>query len=212
MSIDDFINIKKKPLTLKDRAALYNSTFYPFSKTAPLVATQRWLYGFWMMGNNYRKKTEYYGAYPHSYLKRVFALFPDCRKILHVFSGTLDKTVPGKKVDINPERNPDYIGDAKELSLFVKEKYSLLIADPPYSAADAEHYGTIMINRKKVVSECAKVLRPGGFLVWLDQVLPMFRKKELHLVGIISVIISTNHRTRCTFIWQKPRRREITSF
>ena len=36
----------------------------------------------------------------------------------------------------------------------------------------------------------------GGHLVWLDQVLPMYRKSELHLWGQVGVVRSTNHRFR----------------
>lgn len=194
-----------RPLTLKERADHYNITFKKMSKSAPLVATNRWLYGTWMMGNDYSKKTEYYGAYPYSYLDRVMALFPDCKKILHLFSGSLDEKIKGDRFDINPDLNPDIVGDAEELSKHVDQPYDLIIADPPYSEEDAKHYGTSMINRQKVVSECIKVLGAGGFLVWLDQVLPMYSKSEMKHVGVIAVIISTNHRVRCVFIWQKKK-------
>jgi hypothetical protein len=192
------------PLTLRDRAELYNIALRPYSKGAPLEATGRWLYGVWMMGNNYRKETSYYGGYPASYLKRVLALFPDKDRILHLFSGKLGEGVRGDRLDINPDNDPDIEGDAEDLSQLVSGKYDLIVADPPYSEEDALHYGTAMVNRNKVVEECAKVLRRGGFLVWLDQVLPMFRKADLELVGVISVVISTNHRVRCTFIWERP--------
>jgi hypothetical protein len=34
----------------------------------------------WIMGNDYRVKSSYYGGYPAGYLKRVRALFPDKRR------------------------------------------------------------------------------------------------------------------------------------
>lgn len=206
MRITDYDPRLDKPLTIKDRAALYNSKFYELAKVAPLCATERWLYGFWMTGQDYRKKNEYYGGYPSNYLDRVFSLFPDCDRVMHLFSGMVGDAVLGDKVDINPEREPDIVADAHELSQSIDpSSYDLIIADPPYSDEDAKHYGTTMVNRNEVVTECAKVLKPGGFLVWLDQVLPMYRKKELNLVGVIGLIISTNHRVRSTFIWEKPR-------
>jgi hypothetical protein len=33
--------------------------------------------GTWIMGNDYRVKTGYYGGYPAGYLRRIRALFPD---------------------------------------------------------------------------------------------------------------------------------------
>ena len=60
--------------------------------------------GTWIMGNDYRVKSEYYGGYPAGYLKRVKALFPDKKRVLHLFySGKVDLGVfPGDTVDINP--------------------------------------------------------------------------------------------------------------
>jgi hypothetical protein len=46
--------------------------------------------GTWIMGNDYRVKTGYYGGYPAGYLRRVRALFPEKRRVLHIFSGRVD--------------------------------------------------------------------------------------------------------------------------
>ena len=155
------------------------------------------LCGTWVMGNNYQVKSSYYGGYPHGYLKRIKALFPDKKKVLHLFSGQVDKSIiDGKTVDINSNNNPDYIGNAEELSEFVKEQFDLILCDPPYSIEDCEHYGTTMISRNKVLKECVKILELNGHLVWLDQVLPMYRKAELETVGYIGMVKSTNHRFR----------------
>jgi hypothetical protein len=60
-----------------------------------------------------------------------------------------------------------------------------------------------MVNRNKVLSECVKVLEPSGFIVWLDQVLPMFRKTELKMCGVIGMVKSTNHRFRVVTLFRK---------
>lgn len=185
-------------LTLADRARFYSEKFPDWP---PLRVDDRWLDGMWIMGNNYRT-SGYYGAYPHTYLDRVSSLFPDAQRILHLFSGSL---VPGlyTRFDRLPE-HADVVGDAEQLSTcFPDRKFDLIYADPPYSVEDCEHYGCAMVNRNKVVAECAKVLEPGGFLVWLDQVLPMFRKVELHMCGVIGMVKSTNHRFRVVTIFQR---------
>jgi 16S rRNA G966 N2-methylase RsmD len=80
----------------------------------------------------------------------------------------------------------------------------IIFADPPYSEEDMQHYkNEHLVNRPKVVSECAQVLQPGGFLIWLDQVLPVFANAEIRLVGLISYIRSTGNRFRCVCIFQK---------
>ena len=162
------------------------------------------LTGTWVMGNNYQVKSTYYGGYPHGYLKRIKALFPDKKKVLHLFSGKVDtEIIQGKRVDINPEHQPDYLGNAEELSSFVNEKFDLILSDPPYSVEDCEHYGTSMVKRNKVLKECVKVLELKGHLVWLDQVLPMYRKNELETVGYIGMVKSTNHRFRVITFFEK---------
>jgi len=49
----------------------------------------------WMLGNNYSNHSAYYGAYAPQYLRRVLSMFPDAKKTLHLFSGSLP---PGNHV------------------------------------------------------------------------------------------------------------------
>jgi len=188
--------------SLKERARWYNEAFPQYSKYAWLQASPYWLWGIWSIGNDY-KGSGYYGAYPPKLLNRVMSMFPDAVNILHLFSGSLDGKVKGDRFDINPDLKPDIVGDAHELSSLVKKKYDLIIADPPYSEEDAKHYGTPMVNRNKVVEECVKILYPSGFLLWLDQVLPMYRKRELNRCISIGIERSTNHRFRQLTGWTK---------
>lgn len=185
-------------LTIEERAAQYSKYFpdYP-----PLVVCNGWLYGVWMIGNNYRSKQKFYGEYPPSYLKRVMSLFPDCKSILHLFSGTV---TPGDGVTTFDISMPASVtGDAHILSSLVPNgKFDLVLADPPYSEEDCNHYGTPMINRNIVIAECSKVIKPRGFICWLDQVLPMYRKDTIKLIGTIGLIRSTNHRFRVVSIFQ----------
>src|SRR6185503_9783400 len=85
--------------------------------------------GTWIMGNDYRVKSEYYGGYPAGYLKRIRALFPDKCRVLHLFSGKVDTTtLPGDTVDINPSLKPTYADDAQTLACVPVEKYDLILA------------------------------------------------------------------------------------
>jgi hypothetical protein len=88
--------------------------------------------GTWIMGNDYRVKSAYYGGYPAGYLRRIAALFPDKRQPLHLFSGKVDLSVlPGDTVDINPALAPTYLDDAQRLTSVPLERYDLVSADPP---------------------------------------------------------------------------------
>ncbi|EKR25825.1 hypothetical protein LEP1GSC087_0447 [Leptospira interrogans serovar Bataviae str. L1111] len=113
-------------------------------------------------------------------------MFPDKSKVLHLFSG---KTPVGAylRMDKNPDLKPEIVGDAELLSSYVRaligHSLDLILADPPYTKEDAEHYGFLMVNRGKVLMEAWKSLEMGGHLVWLDQVVPQYAGDKWSLVG-----------------------------
>jgi hypothetical protein len=159
--------------------------------------------GTWIMGNDYRVKSGFYGGYPPTYLRRIKALFPDKGRALHLFSGKVDLSVfPGDTVDINSDLNPTYVDDAQTLERVPLGDYDLVLADPPYSVEDAERYQATMVKRN-VVMKALQRLRPGAHVVWLDQVLPMFRKDAFRIEGVIGVVKSTNHRFRVVTIFKR---------
>jgi hypothetical protein len=72
--------------------------------------------GTWIMGNDYRVRSAYYGGDPAGYLRRIRALFPEKRRVLHLFSGKVDlAALPGDTVDINPALGPTFVDDAQTL-------------------------------------------------------------------------------------------------
>lgn len=159
--------------------------------------------GTWIMGNDYRVKSAYYGGYPAGYLRRIRALFPEKRNVLHLFSGKVDvATFPGDTVDINPANNPTYVDDAQTLQIVPLERYDLILADPPYSVEDAERYQTTMVKRNRVMRALQRAA-PGAHVVWLDQVLPMYRKDAFAIDGVIGMVKSTNHRFRVVTVFRR---------
>lgn len=193
-------------MTLVDRLQAFRRAFPKRVASWPWLVEEDGravLYAVWVIGADYRNKTRYYGAYPVGYLARVMALFPDVGAgyLLHVFSGSLP---PG------PYTRCDVQGDAElrcsiyDLPTCIKPlRYRLVIADPPYSAADAQRYGTPMINRRKALAALAEVTEPGGYLVWLDTVWPMHAKTQWLTVGRILLQRSTNHRVRLVSIFER---------
>jgi hypothetical protein len=196
-------------MTLADRAAAYARAF-PASKASHLQLVQEQgrdvLYGRWLGGQDYRNKTGYYGAYPPRYLPRVMALFPDVplgAMVLHAFSGSLP---PGDytRLDVNPRVRPDQIGSVYDVErLFADQKFQLVLADPPYSPADAAKYETGMVDRRRAIAALARVTRVGGHLCWLDTVWPMHSKRDWVTVGRIAITRSTNHRLRDLSIFER---------
>ena len=159
--------------------------------------------GTWIMGNDYRVQTGYYGGYPAGYLRRIRALFPDKRRVLHLFSGKVDlSALPGDTVDINARLAPTFVDDAQTLALVPLERYDLILADPPYSVDDAERYQTTMVKRNLVMRALQRA-SAGTHVVWLDQVLPMYRKDSFDIEAVIGMVKSTNHRFRVVTIFRK---------
>jgi len=185
----------------EDRIKNYvSATKFPRSL---FVAEDGRVVGTWIMGNDYRVKSEYYGGYPAGYLRRVKALFPDKRRVLHLFSGKVDlATLPGDTVDINADLNPTYVDDAQHLSAVPLGQYDLVLCDPPYSVEDAERYQTTMVKRNSVMA-ALRGLSPGAHVVWLDQVLPMYRKDAFAVDAVIGMVKSTNHRFRVVTIFRR---------
>ena len=161
--------------------------------------------GYWLVGNDYRNKSSYYGTYPPNYLKRVRLLFPryEEHRVLHVFSGVVEKEKNEMKLDINPALNPEILGNAEEMPI-KSNRFDIILADPPYEKSDSERYGCKHPNKKKVIKECARVLNKDGVLVWLDTRIPMWAKADgWKLRGTIGFNQSTQHRTRTITILEK---------
>lgn len=191
-----------KIMTWQDRIDKYHrETGFPESL---FIAGDGRVVGTWIMGNDYRVKSEFYGGYPAGYLRRIKTLFPDKTKVLHLFSGKVDKTIlDGTTVDINPDLQPDIVDDAQTLSRVPVEDFDLILCDPPYSIEDAERYQTTMVNRNRVMAVLGLRISSNTHIVWLDQVLPMFRKDNVKIEAAIGMVKSTNHRFRMITIFGK---------
>lgn len=196
-----------------------------------LLASHGWLTGTWAIGACYKNPNKLYGAYPYGYLKRVHAMFPEAKRILHVFSGGLTRRAAmeeaGWKIDHDktdlmllasgynmelvdihgPEqgRFPTWQGDLFDYCADTNNhnEFDLVLADPPYSADDAEKYNVAMVNRGAVTNALSSVVKPGGTLVWLDVVWPMFQKAKWNCYGHIGLVRSTNHRMRLVSMFEK---------
>lgn len=204
------IHVQK--LALRERAIAYNTKYSHLWNQQlicfvnPAAPTEQYLIGHWFVGGG--NISSLYGSYQIEYLRRIETLFPDItgkREIVHLFSGGIplsdNYTVVGLP---DGDNKPDIVCDAHNLSSGLGFSPFLVYADPPYSVEDSEHYANSMVNRERVISECAVVLQPGGFLVWFDQALPLFSSNELELVGAISYIRSTGNRFRVVSIFRKP--------
>jgi hypothetical protein len=162
------------------------------------------IYGIWMIGNNYKRTVEYYGAYPPSYVKRVKSLLPNKKRILHLFSGMVKKERGETTFDCNPRLGPDVYGNAHNLTnYFESNSFALVLADPPYSKADAEVYGTKVPSSARVMNELYTILESNGMVVWLSTRIPMYKKIQFKLAGIIGLHTGTNRLFRAVTFLEK---------
>lgn len=199
-------------MTLQERADAFARAFPKWPAAWPRVVEEKGrpvLYATFVLGNDYRLRSTYYGAYPHGYLPRVLALFPDVSagNTLHVFSGSLPA---GDYARCDAVQEAEYQCSVYDLPARARDgisgrpfEWDLVLADPPYSAADAEKYGYGMVNRRRATAALAQVTRVGGHLVWLDTVWPQFRKDTWRTAGRILVQRSTNHRVRVVSIFER---------
>ena len=178
---------------------------------SPLAMTDSGMVsGFFLVGNDYRNPSKYYGAYPPGYMKRLVMLFPDPDIVLHLFSGMVEKGAwnprPVREVtcDCREDLHPDVCENAEEIQRqFEPATFDLILADPPYGENFVK-YETSPVNKKKTIKRCADVLCRGGHLVWLDTIMPIWSKADgWKLVGTIGLLQSTNHQVRVISIWEK---------
>jgi hypothetical protein len=138
------------------------------------------------------------------YWKRIQSFIRPADKVVHLFSGSL---AAGEyvRVDMDPAMNPDVCCKTEDVDKHIEHNsVDVVFADPPYTQADSNiGYKGNFPNKKKTISSVYSILKPGGLLFWLDTCLPMFRKSEFELAGVITILISTNHRVRLVSVFRK---------
>jgi hypothetical protein len=143
--------------------------------------------GTWLMGNAYGEE----GDYPAGYVRRVRSLFPDKQRVLHVYSDGRDD-LPG-----------EFARTLRGLNAKPIENFDLVLCDPPYSRESANLRGDPKVQRQKTLNALAERLPEGARVLWLDQILPHYRKNQLEVEGNVGVVKSANHRFRVLTIFRK---------
>lgn len=109
---------------------------------------------------------------------------------MHLFSGTLKGDgVNEVTFDINPALEPNICGDARNVEdYFGDNEFDLILADPPYDEVDFDRYNCEPFDKREVIKKCQKIVKLGGFLVWLDTRMPQFSKRYWQVYGIIGLV------------------------
>lgn len=185
-----------------------NKTFkkYPQSfvdENGDSIEDKGWAYGVWYCGTSFTK-VKLYGQYPPTFLKRAIALFPEANSILHAPSGSLIDLPNGHiTLDMYQDdvRKPMFQGNCDNMP-FEDSRFDLVLSDPPYSEEDSRLYGCAKFPERKFMSECARTLKPGGYLGFLAYHYPSYRRQDWKLVGLFAVVTGFSRRTRMFSVFQ----------
>lgn len=146
------------------------------------------------------RKNKYRGGFPLHFEKKLWKLLGEPQKVLHPFGGAAEI---GDRVDINPETNPTWVGDAHNLNFIGRYCYDLVIVDPPYDDEQAEKlYQTPKLKYKTYINEAVRVCKIGGFVAVYHWVMTP-RPDQTELVRRIVVLTRVWHRPRVCQVFRK---------
>lgn len=144
-------------------------------------------------------KSKYKGGFPLFFEQNLMQLLGYPEKVLHPFGGMAEW---GTRVDLNPDLEPDILGDAHDLPI-PGESFDCVVLDPPYSDEEARDiYGTPPLRKADYTKEAVRVLRPGGWLVVYTDREPARPPRCNHSLRIM-LTLRPHHRPRVVGIFQK---------
>lgn len=163
-----------------------------------------------------RPKVRYYGAYPNGFLERARALLgvTPFDPVLHVCGGCA-RFYPAKPrgfgsedrtMDVSPLNAPDVLGNAEQAIPWQADgtHWPALIADPPYTEADAKEYGTWPLpSANAILRNMLDVVRVGGRVGMLHYILPQPPRTGVRFVACVGVIVGFNNRMRCFSVFER---------
>ena len=162
-----------------------------------------------------RPKVRYYGAFPSGFLERARALLGVSidDPVLHVCSGRV-KDYPfrgfgpnDKTLDLDGALKPDFVHDCAEpLPDRCGAGWRAILADPPYTFEDGEHYtpgGICVPKAGALLKLCLQAVRPGGRVGMLHYEFPR-PPKWARLVACVGVVMGYANRIRCYSVFERP--------
>ncbi len=162
-----------------------------------------------------RSWLKFYGAYPRGFLAKarelVLAGQPCDSPILHVCSGRVrDYQTRGfgpndLTLDLDPNLKPDYLADARNSEAYNHERWAAILADPPYTADDADHYQPgrgVLPSPYVIVKNSIAALDPGRRVGILHLFAPQAPKGS-RFVACVTVLTGFNNQASLFSVYQK---------
>ena len=155
---------------------------------------------------------KYYGAYPGGFPERARVLLGawPSEPVLHVCGG-MARYYPwkggfgpnDKTLDLDPNTEPDYLMDARQGPY--PEGFRAILADPPYSEAEAANYWTgsgVYPSPNQIVKLALAALPPGGRVGIIHYMTPGMRK-DAKFIASVGVMVGGNNRERVFSVFEK---------
>jgi hypothetical protein len=197
--------IKKKPVYADGK---YSGVFCLESATGNVYVSRN---SPQFISGHIRMRGKDHGRYPFGYkemLEELFGIVSSSEEQIEVCSGWVDKQDNLVTVDINPERNPTWVGDGQNLPKEWENRFARWSSDPPYNEKTAEKmYGTQLPSWSKLLTEGAKVTQPRGLLFLLlggeklDNL--QWHPKGTTRIGWFALSIIPNQEARAIHIYLK---------
>lgn len=106
-----------------------------------------------------RPSAKYPGCYPLGFEKKIIELL-ETNDYVHFFSG-LAKT--GYRIDINPDTNPDLVGNVESLPELQDNSFEAGLADPPYTEEFAKELYKVPYPKWSLwTKELVRIVKPKG--------------------------------------------------
>lgn len=166
--------------------------------------------GVLFSGRNFGAKNAFYGSFPPGVINRVKYLL-EGKKVLLPYAGKgsshlTESVFKPVTIDIDPATSPEYVCDVEDAPMLRKclsrNRYRVIMADPPYSLEDSVHYAVSHLNKEVAIQNLSHYLAKDGVLIWMDEcVVPP--PKGFYLNGIILVYRSTNNRLRYLLFYSR---------
>lgn len=176
--------------------------------------TYRPLCDVWMLARcKYKTGTKRYGGYLGGFPERARALLGVAldAPVLHVCGG-LARLYPyaggfgpnDKTLDLDPATEPDFLSDVRDP--IPGGPWAAILADPPYSEQDAEHYppgASAYPAPNKLLRNCLDAVRPGGRVGIIHYLAPQ-PPKGVRFVAAVAVLSGFNNRARLYSTYERP--------
>lgn len=110
------------------------------------------------------------GSFPKGFIPALKRKFWGKRRLWVCSGGFHDSD--GITLDIRPEVKPTIVANAEQLP-FADESFDFVMADPPYSEAEAKTlYGLAYLSMTKLINEMIRVCEPNGYIILLHRLIP----------------------------------------